>query len=123
MYWNRIIRGLIAKVGAGGTARRRPLLRALLLLLLLPALARAEETYTLGIFAYRPKPVMEEKFRAFGPYLSGSLPGQRVVVEILDQAEMEAALEAKRLDFVFTNPSHFVLLRHRNRLSGAIATQ
>ncbi len=95
----------------------------LLLLTLLPTLAVAKPL-TLGIFAYRPKPVMEQKFTMLGIYLSGALPGaeQGLVVEYLDQDEMEAALAAKRLDFVFTNPSHFVLLRHRNRLSGAIAT-
>jgi diguanylate cyclase (GGDEF)-like protein/PAS domain S-box-containing protein len=94
----------------------------LLLLALLPTLAMAEETLRLGIFPARPKEVMEEKYRMLEIYLSGALPGQRVVIEILDMNEMEAALDAKRLDFVFTNPSHFVILRHRNRLSGAIAT-
>lgn len=92
-----------------------------LLLLLLPLYAVAE-TLTLGVFAYRPKPVMEERFGHLQVYLDGSLPEHRVQIEILDQDEMETALAAGRLDFVFTNPSHFVLLRHRNRLSGAIAT-
>lgn len=94
----------------------------LLLMALLPTLATAEQTLTLGILAYRPKPVVEQKFRMLGIYLTGALPERRVAIEILDQEEMETALDAKRLDFVFTNPSHFVLLRHRNRLSGAIAT-
>jgi diguanylate cyclase (GGDEF)-like protein/PAS domain S-box-containing protein len=95
---------------------------AVVLLALLPTLALAAETLTLGVFAYRPKPVMEERFRQLAIYLDGALPDHRVVLEILDQKEMEAALSANRLDLVFTNPSHFVLLRHRNRLSGAIAT-
>lgn len=100
-----------------------PIRLFLLLLVLLPTLVMAKPL-TLGILAYRPKPVMEQKFAMLGVYLSGSLPepGQRLVIEFLDQDEMEAALAAKRLDFVFTNPSHFVLLHHHNRLSGAIAT-
>lgn len=97
------------------------LARFLLLLALLPA-AVAAETLTLGIFAYRPKPVMEQRFKALGEYLSEALATRQVAIEILDQNEMEAALAANRLDFVFTNPSHFALLRHYNRLSGAIAT-
>ncbi|MDO9602024.1 MAG: diguanylate cyclase, partial [Rhodocyclaceae bacterium] len=36
--------------------------------------------------------------------------------------EMEAALAAGRLDFVFTNPSQYIILRHRSDLTGAIAT-
>lgn len=101
----------------------KPIRLFLLLLALLPTLVVAKPL-TLGVFAWRPKPVMEQKFAMLGVYLSGSLPEpeQRLVIEFLDPDEMEAALAAKRLDFVFTNPSHFVLLRHRNRLSGAIAT-
>lgn len=95
---------------------------ALLFLLLFSSLAAAEQNLTLGIFAYRPKPLMAEAYRMLGIYLSGALPGQRVDIEFLDKAEMEAALAAGRLDFVFTNPSHYILLRHNSRLTGAIAT-
>jgi diguanylate cyclase (GGDEF)-like protein/PAS domain S-box-containing protein len=98
------------------------LARLFLLCLFLPAAALAGEALTLGIFAYRPKAVMEEKFGPLAGYLTGALPDGRVELEILDQKEMEAALAANRLDFVFTNPSHFVLLRHMRRLSGAVAT-
>jgi len=98
------------------------LFRLFLLCLLMPATALGEDALTLGIFAYRPKAVMEEKFGPLAGYLTEALPGGRVRLEILTQEEMEVALAAGRLDFVFTNPSHFVLLRHTNRLSGAIAT-
>ncbi|MDO8958431.1 MAG: diguanylate cyclase [Rhodocyclaceae bacterium] len=89
---------------------------------LLPQLAAAEQVLTLGIFAYRPKPVMESLYRMLGIYLSGALPGQRVEIEYLTITEMEAALAAGRLDFVFTNPSQYIILRHKNDLTGAIAT-
>jgi diguanylate cyclase (GGDEF)-like protein/PAS domain S-box-containing protein len=100
---------------------RRLSLAALSLLILSPALWAAQ-TLTLGIFAFRPKPVMMEKYQALALYLDGALPDHAVRLEILTQAEMETALNANRLDFVFTNPSHFTLLRHHNRLSGAMAT-
>lgn len=51
---------------------------ALLFLLLFSSLAAAEQNLTLGIFAYRPKPLMAEAYRMLGIYLSGALPGQRV---------------------------------------------
>lgn len=86
------------------------------------ATTAAKSTLTLGIFAYRPKAILAPKFQELGIYLTGALPHHQVVIEILDQKEMEDALQANRLDFVFTNPSHFVVLRHSNRLSGAIAT-
>ncbi len=99
---------------------KRPL--CVLFLAFCPALLLAEEVLTLGIFAYRPKPVMAKKFDTLGVYLTGALPGYTVKVEYLDLQELEEALAAKRLHFVFTNPGHFVKLRHGNRLSGAIAT-
>ncbi len=93
-----------------------------LLVSLLPLLAQAGETLTLGVFAFRPKPVMAEKYDPLGPYLSDATPGHDIRVEYLDHAEMNAALAAGRIDLVLTNPSHFIQLRHNNRLSGAMAT-
>jgi PAS domain S-box-containing protein len=94
----------------------------LLALVAWPPLALAEETLTLGIFAYRPKAIMAEKFDMLGVYLTGALPGYQLKVEYLDLDELDAAVAADRLDFIFTNPAHFVRLRHKNQLSGAIAT-
>ena len=93
-----------------------------LLFSLLPLLALAGETLTLGIFAYRPKPVMAEKFDLLGSYLSAAVPGHTVRVEYLDHAEMNSAIAAGQIDLVFTNPAHYIQLRHSNRLSGAMAT-
>ncbi len=99
-------------------------LRILLLIftLAVPAFAVAEDVLRLGMFAFRPKPVMAEKYDMLGIYLSGSLPSHRVVMEYLTQDELEAAVAEKRVDFVFTNPSDFVRLRYRHTLSGALAT-
>ena len=98
--------------------------RTLLLVIALysPLLSFADEVLRLGMFAYRPKAVMAEKYDALGVYLSASLPTHRVVMAYLTQDELEKAVAEKRVDFVFTNPSDFVLLRHRHTLSGALAT-
>lgn len=83
----------------------------------------ALETLTLGVFAYRPKPVMEAAYQPLIDYLNQALPDVHFQLKVLTQDEIEGALEQGELDFVFTNPSHFVLLRSQTRLSGAIATQ
>ncbi len=83
---------------------------------------RAQEELNLGIFAYRPKPVMVEQYQPLVDHLNRSIPGIKIRMLALDISEIEAALEAGKLDLVFTNPSHFMLLRHRNRLTGALAT-
>lgn len=99
-----------------------PRILLLIFTLALPAFAGADEVLRLGMFAYRPKTVMAEKYDALGIYLTGALPNQRVVMEYLTQDELDAAVTEKRVDFVFTNPSDFVRLRHRHTLSGALAT-
>ncbi|MDP3037570.1 MAG: phosphate/phosphite/phosphonate ABC transporter substrate-binding protein, partial [Rhodocyclaceae bacterium] len=94
----------------------------LLLLALFSTLAAAEKPFTLGIFAYRPQPVMEKTYAELGRYLSDALPEHHLRIEYLNIAEMEAALTAGRLDFVFANPSQYIILRHKSNLTGVIAT-
>ena len=76
----------------------------------------------LGIFAFRPKAIMAAEYQPLADYLSHSLPHTRVRLQVMEPAEMEQALRDGQLDLLFTNPSHFLVLRHQNRLSGAIAT-
>lgn len=83
--------------------------------------AGAPEAITLGIFAFRPKAVMATRYQPLGEYLSTQL-GQPVRVLYLDQGEMEDALAHNQLDLVFTNPSHYLVLRSRNSLTGVLAT-
>ncbi len=87
------------------------------------AVAADTKPITLGVFALRPKPIIEAAWRPFADYLGSGLGGREVRLRILDQAEMQAALRANELDLVLTNPAHFIALRAENELSGAIATQ
>lgn len=81
------------------------------------------QTLTLGIFAYRPKSVMETQWQPLVDYLNANLPaGLHVSLQALTQPEMEEALRHDQLDLIFTNPSHFIELRTLNQLSGALAT-
>jgi diguanylate cyclase (GGDEF)-like protein/PAS domain S-box-containing protein len=65
---------------------------------------------------------MEASYRPLVEYLNQTVSEVNVKLRVLTQVEMEQALENGELDFVFTNPSHFVLLRYHVKLSGAIAT-
>ena len=84
--------------------------------------AQHGRTLTLGVFAFRPKPIMEERFAPLGHYLSQALPGLHVQVVPLSNEELETALINQKVDFVLTNPTHFVKLREHGSLSGALAT-
>ena len=84
--------------------------------------AWAAEPLTLGVFAYRPKPIMATQYLPLVNYLNRTVPEARIEMRVLTQPEMEHALTAGELDLVFTNPSHFILLRHLQKLTGAMAT-
>ncbi len=92
------------------------------LLLLFSVGAQASHRLTLGVFAFRPKPVMLERYQPLADYLSERLGGTRVELEVLEQDELDEAVAALRVDLVMTNPSHYLELRSHNSLSGALAT-
>ena len=77
---------------------------------------------TLGVFAYRPKPIMLERFAGLGDFLSARVPGYRFQVQALTGPELEQGIEAGQVDFVLTNPVHFHWLREGGRLSGSLAS-
>jgi len=83
---------------------------------------QAAQELVLGVLAYRPKPVMEQAWQPLADSLATAVPEASIRLKLLDSDEMSAALQRHELDFVFTNPSHFIALRGENALSGALAT-
>ena len=99
------------------------LFRAVLVVLVLfGSAAHAADRLTLGVFAFRPKPIMIERYQPLADYLSEKLGGTPVELAVLEQAELDEAVAAHRVDLVMTNPSHYLELRSHNSLSGALAT-
>lgn len=94
----------------------------LLSLLLSPALSQAADIFHVGIFAYRPAPVMETKWQYLEHYLEQQIPDSDFVFEVLDLSELEAGVRQNRFDFVLTNPMHFIQMRNKYPLSGALGT-
>ncbi len=84
--------------------------------------AQANDTLVLGVFAYRPKAVLEPRYQLLADYLSAELGDATVQLRVLNQDEIEHALTNHQLDLVFTNPSHYVMIRTRFSLTGALAT-
>lgn len=83
--------------------------------------ANADEKLTLGVFAYRPDSVLQERYQPLTDYLSRET-GIQIELEILNQDNMSRAIAANRLDFFLTNPSHFLLIRSESSLTGVLAT-
>lgn len=80
------------------------------------------DTVKLAVLAYRPKPETEARWRPLTDYLSGAVPGHRFELLALTYTELEAAIATRRVDFVFTQPSHYVLIAERMGLSSPLAT-
>lgn len=92
------------------------------LLLVAPSFVCADQTLTVGVFAYRDKAVLEARFAPIAGYLGEAVPRYDIRLLVLNQPEIEAALLRNELDFLFTNPTHYIGLREHNALSGAVAT-
>ncbi|MBY0465031.1 MAG: phosphate/phosphite/phosphonate ABC transporter substrate-binding protein, partial [Burkholderiales bacterium] len=85
-------------------------------------LTHTTKPLVLGVFAFRPKTIIEERFAPLGAYLSTQLPGYTVKVVPMSNDELATGVMQGTVDFVLTNPTHYVQLRESNLLSGALAT-
>lgn len=92
------------------------------LLLINSSFAAEDGVLTIGILSVQPKAQVEAQWQALGEYLSLSLPMQKTQIMALDYDELEAMIRQHDLDFVLTDPSHFIKLRSSNILSGALVT-
>lgn len=93
------------------------------LILALPgaALTQGFQEVRLGIYAYRPAAVMQERYQPLADYLTGRI-GIPVKLRVLDQEQMSDALASNQLDFFLTNPSQFLVIRSERSLTGVLAT-
>jgi len=82
----------------------------------------AEDVLVLGIFEYRPKELLLQRYQPLADHLSSQLPGVRIELQVQDQDGLESAMKSGQLDLVFTNPSHYVTLRRQFGFTGALAT-
>ncbi|OGS89564.1 MAG: hypothetical protein A2061_06705 [Gallionellales bacterium GWA2_59_43] len=98
------------------------LLRLIAVLLLAAGPLWAAEPVRIGVLAFRPKPDTLAQWRPLQAMLKRQMPERDFVVEPLDYDELGAAVASRRLDFVLTNPGHYVLLAHRSGLSAPLAT-
>lgn len=76
----------------------------------------------LGIAALRPKAEMQAAWQPIAEQLDKDMPGYHLVPVILSQSEMDLAVARHELDFVLTNPAHFIQLKQQKGLSAALAT-
>lgn len=96
--------------------------RLLLLCLLCVCGTVHARVLTLGVLAVYPKSEEQMRWQALADYLTQSLQVQKVELRVLNFAEMQQQLQNYELDFLITNPSHYVSLHENNALVEVIAT-
>ena len=92
----------------------------LLLGLISPALYA--DTLRLGVLSFRPLSETMERWQPLADYLSRHLNGRTVELVAANYSDLEAKIQAKELDFVLTNPAHYVMHRNQSGFSGPLAT-
>lgn len=97
---------------------------AALLVLALPVQATADErkTLTFGVFAFLGAENTRAKYQPLVDYLNQTLTQERIILQVLDAKDIERALSERALDIVTTNPTHFLVVRKQQPLTGVIAT-
>jgi len=106
-----------------GVAIRR-VARGLLLLVALVAggVAMAAEPVRIGILSFRPKVETLKQWQPLAVLLKQSIPDRDFSIEPLNYEELNLAVASRQLDFVLTNPGHFVYLSRTVGVSAPLAT-
>lgn len=84
--------------------------------------APGQQTAHIGVLAYRGNAAALVEWQPLADYLSGSVDGWRFDLVPVSLSSVESEIEADRLDFLITNPGHYIALAAQHDLS-AIATR
>ncbi len=82
----------------------------------------ATETLVIGVFAYRDETQTQQRWEPLARYLEAEIGGVHFALKALDDEGIRREMRNHTLDFVLTQPRHFIELRQENALSGALAT-
>lgn len=89
---------------------------------LITGLAQAGEDVRIGVLAWQGLEEAEVHWSSLAHRLEEKLPGKHIVLKHFNLEGMAAALNDRQLDFVVTNPGHYVTLEAKNGIT-RIATQ
>lgn len=84
--------------------------------------AFASDAVTIGVLAFRPQPQVAQQWRPLVGYLRKAVPEHEFSVEPLSYVQMNEAVASRRVDFVLTNPGHYVQLARLSGLSSPLVT-
>jgi len=86
-----------------------------------PAWCAETQVVRVGMLAFVDAAAMVQQWTPTARALEAAMPGVTVQLQAMDYDALSDAIQARRIDFVFTNPEHFVVLRNLYKLR-ALAT-
>ena len=90
-------------------------------LMLATAASLAVEPLVLGVYDHLPANVLRQRMAPLIERLARDMNGP-VELRVLNREALDQAVARNELDLVLTNPSHYLELRSRSALTGALAT-
>jgi PAS domain S-box-containing protein len=75
-----------------------------------------------AVLALRPKAETEKRWQPLIELLNKTNPERQLELVALTYPELDAAIREKRVDFVLTQPSHYIILTQREALLSPLAT-
>ncbi|MGC9456678.1 MAG: diguanylate cyclase [Halothiobacillaceae bacterium] len=87
-----------------------------------PVFSGEREVLVFGVFAYLGEERTRAKFEPIVEHLNRVLPDERIELRVLPQDALYEAVNRREVDLVTTNPTHFLVMRKRQPLTGVIAT-
>ncbi len=115
--------GLPARFVGASTRWRRVLYTLIAIAGLLPMrCAYAEASLRLAVLAFRPAAEAQARWQPLVDYLNRTIPERHFVLQVYRYPELEAAISTRQVDFVLTQPSHYVLMTYRYGISSPLAT-
>lgn len=84
--------------------------------------AQNDKVLKIGILSFEDKQDTLKKWKPLGVYLNESLPEYKFEIMPLFFEEIEENVSNENLDFILTNPSHYIELKTKYEISGAITT-
>lgn len=82
----------------------------------------SSRSVTIGILSYKSKDQMLSEWGHVKKILESNMERIRVIIKILNVEELTKAVAQKEVDFVLTNPAHYVILKKDFGLSYPVAT-
>lgn len=91
-------------------------------ILMMSGVATASKTSSIAVLSYKNKQDTLRLWQPLADYLSDTVAGYQFVIQPMTHKEIEDSIRRHTVDFVFTNPSHYVVLKNLNHMTYAMAT-